>query len=110
MNSDPLHQDSSIEPTQGCSAFFEFPVKGFQDFERATGHKLYLNRREKLEQKHETELARCRLSFDEFLEKYRNPNANNLNFNKVLEVVKVPFTGLPSLGQIRAFYQNYISR
>ena len=72
--------------------------------------KLYLNKREKLEQKHESELIRCKAFLDNFLEKHHNNVPSSCNFNKVLEVVKVPFTTLPSLCQIKAFFQNYITR
>lgn len=72
--------------------------------------KLYLNKREKLEQKHEVELKRCKEAFELFLEKYGQKVPKTMNFNKVLETVKVPFSSLPTICQIKPFFLNYVMR
>lgn len=61
-----------------------------------------------LEQKHVSELNRCKKKFDEFMEKFNSEF--NPCFSKILEAVKVPFNSLPSMYQIKGFFHNYISR
>ena len=67
-----------------------------------------INRRKKLDHAHSTELLRCKIFFNDFLKKF--PPSINVDFKKIFEMVKVPFTSLPSMLQIKPLFQIYLSR
>lgn len=85
-------------------------ILSLEDQKSLSMQKTYLNKRERLEQKHEKELNRCKEAFEMFLEKHGAKIPKTMNFNKVLDTVKTPFSSVPLMCQIKSFYLNYIMR
>lgn len=65
---------------------------------------------EEKEEKTKEDINYCKETFEAFVNKHKENIPKCFNFNKILNFVKVPFTSLPSLIQIKGFFHNYLLR
>ena len=59
---------------------------------------------------YELNLDRCKQNFEAFYEKHKGKILPSFNFNRILVHVKVPFSSIPSMQQIKSFFQGYVIR